>query len=136
MSDDSFLIHTRADEFLERVGVNNKVAQVLQQHMKESATYPNILDPPGCLFCKLRLREDNLTTISVGTTHITWKELKYPILQMLQVRADQHGNQKGPWLVPCRLLTESKNRGEKVPLFLGKPMQFFKRRISVIQSIF
>jgi len=69
---------------MNRVGINSKAAKVLQEHMRESATYPSILDPPGCVFSKLRLIEDNHTTLCIATTHITWKGLRYPILQMLQ----------------------------------------------------
>lgn len=85
VSEDTFIIHERVKEFMNRVGINSKAAKVLQEHMRESATYPSILDPPGCVFSKLRLIEDNHTTLCIATTHITWKGLRYPILQMLQV---------------------------------------------------
>ena len=82
---DSFIIHERIRELMNRVGIDDKVAKALQDHMREKATYPDLLDPPGCLFSKLRLRENYHTTICIGTTHITWKDFKYPVLQMLQV---------------------------------------------------
>lgn len=70
---------------MERAGIDPDVASALQEHMKDSSTYVNSIDPPGCLMAKLKLRADDHSTICVATTHITWKEFKYPILQMLQV---------------------------------------------------
>lgn len=86
MSEKSFIIHRKVGEFMRRVGVDNGITSGLQDHMKDGSTYTNIIDPPGCLLAKLRLKQDEQTTLCVATTHITWKELRYPVLQMLQVR--------------------------------------------------
>ena len=45
----------------------------------------NLLDPPGCLLAKLRLKEGSESVIYIALTHLSWTKLKYPVLQLLEV---------------------------------------------------
>ena len=45
----------------------------------------NLLDPPGCLLAKLRLKEGSESVICIALTHLSWTKLKYPVLQLLEV---------------------------------------------------
>ena len=85
VSEDSFLIYTRVGGLLSRAGLSEKVIEELRQHLKDVTSVPKKLDPPGCLLAKLRLKEVSKAVITVAMTHISWTQLKYPVLQLLEV---------------------------------------------------
>ena len=85
VSSESFLIYSRVDQLLSRAGISEKITEGLRQHMIDIGSEKNLLDPPGCLLAKLKLKEGSESVICIALTHLSWTKLKYPVLQLLEV---------------------------------------------------
>ncbi|KAF6035745.1 hypothetical protein EB796_005948 [Bugula neritina] len=79
-----FLIHEKLPSVLQEAGLESSVALDIGEYVKRHSEYPGIIGPAGDLMVRLKVKATG-TVIAVANVHVTWKEHKYPFLQIFQM---------------------------------------------------
>lgn len=80
----AFIMNKKVDDVFSGYGVSPATMAAIAEHMERSSAFEDIISPPGCLMVRLRHKSTG-RQICVSNVHVTWKEFKCPVLQLLQV---------------------------------------------------